>query len=352
MIKASFLKRNILAPARLFNALGARYINPLFREGMPFHPFMIDLEPTARCNLRCGFCQVPGWERAALPDMTVERFRALLKNFPHLTSIKITGMGEPFLNTDLCGMIRCANDRNIAVRVITNGTILDERLLKTLFESPPSWLAFSLDTADRGTYTSLRGADMFDQVVENIRRAAQLKRSSAARPTILIWCILTQKNIGGLNDLVRLAGTLGVDEIVCQAQLTTWGKGRFEKVIRHLEVLPLERGHVRILEEAARGAQKIGLRFRVNYDDIYSRRKPCPWPKTSVYVTCDGTVVPCCMIGDPRTVSMGSLQEESFASIWNSEKYRNLRRRLGRFDIPEFCARCYAGGKRVNPDRR
>lgn len=308
---------------------------------MPSPPAMVDLEPTARCNLRCGFCHVPGWERAKLPDMTLEMFDRILAALPSLISIKIQGMGEPFLNRDLCEMIARANRNDIAVTVITNGTILDGRMLDALFRSPPAFLLFSLDTADPNIFRSMRGADMHGRVLENIRGAVRRKKRRADNPVVGLWSLLTRDTAGGIGDLACLAGELGVDEMTCQTHLTGWGKKHFLEVARSLEVDVTKEGQRRILDSAGRLAGERGVRFRIHEGDRYSRRNPCPWPKRSAYITVEGEVVPCCMIADPGVISMGNALGEGFDAVWNGGNYREFRARLDRLDLPEFCARCY-----------
>ena len=55
----------------------------------------IDMEPIAACNLRCGFCQVPGWDRAKTTNpMKLETFMKIINKFSYLKHVKIQGMGE------------------------------------------------------------------------------------------------------------------------------------------------------------------------------------------------------------------------------------------------------------------
>jgi MoaA/NifB/PqqE/SkfB family radical SAM enzyme len=153
------------------NLFGNICVNRFLKEKMIFSPCKIDIEPTTRCNLNCVFCQVPGWKRSHIKDLSLNKFKDIINKFPHLKSVKIQGMGEPFLNPELLAMINFCNQKGIYSTIFNNGTVLNETTIKALFKSPPLFLVFSLDTPNRETYKLIRGKDMFEKVINNIRLA-------------------------------------------------------------------------------------------------------------------------------------------------------------------------------------
>ena len=74
---------------------------------------------------------------------------------------------------------------------------------------------------------------------------------------------------------------------------------------------------------------------------MYSSSNPCPWPQTSLYISTEGKVVPCCAIGIPDTWSMGDLKTDRIEDIWNNRAYRELRRRIRQNRILDICKSCY-----------
>ena len=69
-------------------------------------------------------------------------------------------------------------------------------------------------------------------------------------------------------------------------------------------------------------------------------RKDCYWPRHMTYVTVEGEVTPCCNFYDGRELSFGNAFEQDGAEIWNSEGYREFRRRLMAGDLHERCKNC------------
>ena len=62
-------------------------------------------------------------------------------------------------------------------------------------------------------------------------------------------------------------------------------------------------------------------------------------------ITWDGQVVPCCFDKDAQH-AMGSVAEQSFAQVWQSEAYQNFRAAVlrSRSEI-EMCQNCSEGVK-------
>jgi MoaA/NifB/PqqE/SkfB family radical SAM enzyme len=61
------------------------------------------------------------------------------------------------------------------VCILTNGTILDDRIKETL-ERINCWIHVSIDSIDKKTYESIRKGASFDQVMENCRWFQDLMR--------------------------------------------------------------------------------------------------------------------------------------------------------------------------------
>lgn len=60
----------------------------------------------------------------------------------------------------------------------------------------------------------------------------------------------------------------------------------------------------------------------------------CPLPWRAMLIDIDGDVRVCCF----NSVILGNLHSDSVASIWNNEKYQELRRRLKENDFSCGCS--------------
>jgi pyrroloquinoline quinone biosynthesis protein E len=201
-------------------------------------------------------------------------------------------------------------------------------------------MTFSLDGASPEVFERIRAGSSFEEVTANIRDLVR-ERGGAGRPRLTGWTVVTADNVGELDAIARLAADLGLDGLTIQTFLTDWGKTEMREHTGPVKVASLSPALERSLEAAREAAREAGLELAIASHDYYSEKRKCPWPWTSAFISASGDVVPCCIIADPETVSMGNIFEEDFRSIWNSPAYRELRRRIRSGDLPGYCRNCY-----------
>jgi pyrroloquinoline quinone biosynthesis protein E len=294
-------------------------------------PRALDIEVTTRCNLNCIFCQVnkPDWKRSKIPDLSIERFKQIIDQFPHLDKVKLQGMGEPLLNKDILQMIAYSFDRGIKVKFTTNGTIYREGL----FEHHPDLITFSIDSIKH--FSEIRGKDVLPKILDNIRKYVKDRVRFHANTELRIWAVLTSKNCNELNDLIKLTHDLGLDTFTVQTRLLTFENDRLKISNRELEDYEFDE------ESFLEVAKSIGQNVNIFKENFYNESKKCPFIYETPYISVEGEVVPCCIIANPDVITMGNLFKDSFSEIWNNDKYTDFRRRHIRNDIPGICEACY-----------
>lgn len=302
-----------------------------------FLPLSIDIEPNTKCNLACKFCQVPGWERAKINDMSIEVFEKILDQFSTLLIIKLQGMGEPLLNPHLFDMIKMASDRYCLVYTTINGTLLNERNIKKIVESDLAAVTISLDGAKKETFESIRENANFEKVISNVKK---LVRSRKRRlPEINVWMVITKDNYQEIPEMIKLCKDMGVDNLTAQLEIYSYGKDSIhERIIEHRikENSNFEAYKRECIEFAKR--EQMNFQF---HKTSFDKHHPCLWPWTSLYVSAEGKIVPCCRIGDPDVIHFGSIQEKRIKEIWNSDEYHQFRNAIKSNHIPSFCRQCY-----------
>jgi len=189
-------------------------------------PYTADIEPTNRCNFRCGMCQTSVWNRPR-GDMTFDQFRYILDSIPTLLTMQLVGMGEPLLNSDFFKMVDLAKRRHISVKTTTNGSLLDAERRKELLKSSLRHVDISLDGATAETYEKLRPGSCFEKTIENITQL-MVERGSAQTPHIRVWCVAQQENLEELPKLVELCHKMKVDNVGIQWLLNNFGITEFE----------------------------------------------------------------------------------------------------------------------------
>lgn len=128
--------------AKLLHHLGRL---SLVQEGV-FKPIMLELAPTNKCDLHCGFCSVANRDKSLeLPlDImmdAVSQFAAL-----GLLSVEVTGGGDPLCHPHIAELIEWLLNVDLEVGLITNGVRL--RTLPSHLRRQLSWVRISLNVLD------------------------------------------------------------------------------------------------------------------------------------------------------------------------------------------------------------
>ncbi|MDP3427120.1 MAG: peptide-modifying radical SAM enzyme CbpB [Humidesulfovibrio sp.] len=170
-------------------------------------PSAVYFNPTARCNLNCGYCYIPAEMRRYGEHMPTERLLdalARLKDWfgAHLPAGRLPQVvfhgAEPLLNREavFAGIERYAGDFSFGVQ--TNATNLDEAAIAFLTGHKVG-IGLSLDAATariaKRTRATWGGKGVYDVVVRAMER---LK----GYPLYNVICTVTRENMRGLPQLV------------------------------------------------------------------------------------------------------------------------------------------------------
>lgn len=200
-------------------------------------PTRLDLKLNNHCNLKCRMCkpwssnQIQkefreiGERPLSNPDM--DRYFHQFDNFgvlsgsnrrdvvedlkpyiPTLQQLYATG-GEPFLNTDFLRLLEyCVEtgfSRDIQLSIITNGTILNDRLLQYFNSFKRVKICVSIDGTGL-TYEYIRHQASWDMVNQNIER---LKQEYQSDQLTLSTSIVPQLyNMLNLEEVIRWGRTV------------------------------------------------------------------------------------------------------------------------------------------------
>jgi len=167
-------------------------------------PLRLSLELTDGCNLRCLHCfkaldTSPRFLDPGLIDRLLVQFEEL--DIP--VRVVLTG-GEPTLHPELERILEGLSHRGLPWSIVTNG--IDFSAVAALIEAHAATLealSFSLDGAGEATHDALRGKGSFRKTVAALVHCRE--RGLPAQ----INCVVTPDNRNELDELVRLATTLG-----------------------------------------------------------------------------------------------------------------------------------------------
>ncbi len=306
---------------------------------IPVLPQSLDIEPVNYCNFRCPHCQVTHWDKSH-KRLTEAEFQQVVAQVPSLTDIKLQGMGEPLLNREFLPMLEDGLERGIRMQFTTNGSVMNEKIRQRLSAASAARITFSIDGATAESFRSIRVGGDLATIADNIAALAAA-RNAPGMPHLAIWTVVTQENMAELAEIVSFVAGLGVDEMTIQPLLSSWGKDELEALNGRKRVALDSAALQSTLIEAQTVAEEVGLALSIYRTTRLSRRNKCSWPWQSAYIDSAGNVVPCCILADSDTVTMGNVFSTPFPDIWNGSAYRDLRNRIRSHDLPDYCKGCY-----------
>ena len=307
---------------------------------VPGGPVHAQIEPTTRCNLRCAICEHSFWREAEtdLPVATLARF---LDAMPTLRSVDLTGIGEPLLHRELAHLVQAVTRRGLRTRLTTNGVLLEGAAADLLLREPVDEVHVSFDAARARTFAVVRSGAPFDRILGNVRAFAA-RAAAAHRPAVYLVLTLCAANLGELDEFVDLAAAVGARPKV--QGLLVFGAGLAHAAANPLLVDPDGAG--RALARAAARAARLGLTLERPRPRSRSPLR-CRLPWLTTYVLGDGTVLPCCLVGQSgdragltAAHGRGTLGVTDLAAWWNGAAQRRLRADLAHGLLRGPCTDC------------
>jgi MoaA/NifB/PqqE/SkfB family radical SAM enzyme len=315
-------------------------------------PRSLYLEATNRCDSRCQTCIRTFRTLEPPADLTLDRVRAIVAQFPVLDRVVLHGIGEPLLNPQIFDIVAYLKTRVASVLFNSDAIALTAGRAYRLIESGLDEYRVSMDAATAATYRRLRGVDRFARVTANITHLIGLQRElGRTTPRVSLWFTATRANLDELPDFVELAAGLGVGEVYVQ-RLVFNGLGlatEANALHGRLRAQELER-----LAQAEALATRHGIAMRASgltspLASLQASDDPRPWsgcqrPWTLAYVTANGNVLPCCVspwvARDYAALVLGNAFDERFEAIWDGARYRKFRTDFESTTPPDPCRGC------------
>ncbi|MBM7615506.1 PqqD family peptide modification chaperone [Alkaliphilus hydrothermalis] len=125
------------------------------------------IKVTNRCNLACKYCYAESGEEEGKDEITLEEIENLLEELKdqNFSKIVITG-GEPLLRKDIIEILKKCSEYG-HVMVLTNGTLYNEELYKTILDYV-MMIQISMDSHEKGIHEFNRGTDTYDKIIKSI----------------------------------------------------------------------------------------------------------------------------------------------------------------------------------------
>ena len=312
-----------------FKVFSSYYVTRLLRRPIQWgKPITVSIEPTTACNLKCPEC--PSGLRSftrATGNLKTNLFEKIIRElYKDLYCIIFYFQGEPYINPSFLEMVNHAHKKGLYTITSTNGHFLNDDNARKTVESGLDRLIISIDGTTQEVYESYRKEGKLENVLQGARNIVKWKKKlNSKKPHTIFQFLVVRPNEHQIDEVFDLAKEIGIDEVRLKtAQLYDYEFGNV--------LMPHNPQYSRYKQ------QKNGT-----YTIKNQLLNHCWKLWHACVITWDGMVVPCCFDKDAK-YRMGSLQEESFDTIWKNTRYSAFRTSLlkGRKKI-DICTNCTEG---------
>jgi radical SAM protein with 4Fe4S-binding SPASM domain len=297
---------------------------------------------TDRCNLRCSHCYQETYsgeemdKRALL--QVLEGFKDL-QDLPRFSGddcqrrahVNVTG-GEPFVREDLFDLLEALHGEGawLSYGVLTNGTLVDEEVVRRLVRLRPSMVQVSIE-GNASTHDSIRGAGTFEKAL------GAIKAMSRAGLWTVVSFTAHRGNFREFPDVARWARRAGARKVWTD-RLLPFGAGSAmsdltltpEETREFFDLVHVTQRKIARWRSSTFVRMDRGLQFLVGTGLPYR----CSAGDTLVTVMPNGDVLPCRRM----PIVVGNLLEEALPRIYEGSPFLNDLREPER--VPEGCETC------------
>lgn len=263
-------------------------------------PFVLYVELSGFCNLKCKFCPHYIEPESLIKDnMSLNTFKKIIDDLGDMGSLKVLrliGTGEPLLNKNFLEMAKYAkNSQSISrLELTTNAILLKKNEYKTELTKYMDRIIISIEGLNADKYFEVAGTRInFDELVSNISSLFKNKRDCT------IYIKIHNNAINNENDLKLFHKIFSkiCDEIYVENLVNLWPET----------------------------ISNLGLDNGFRFGGEATRQLVCTQIFKSMMINANGDVVPCC-VDFKRINNIGNINFQHLRDIWNSQKLNELRK--------------------------
>jgi radical SAM protein with 4Fe4S-binding SPASM domain len=303
-------------------------------------PLDATLELTYRCNNKCVhcYCNLPeNDEQATKDELTTEEIKKLLDDLASMGSLwlLITG-GEPLLRPDFEEIYLYAKKKGFLITLFSNGTLINENIIKILSGYPPFYMEITLYGATKETYekvTRVKGS--YENCIRGISKIIDAGIKLRLKTMALT---INQHEIEAMDRVAReMRCEFRFDQMINKRLDSNTYSDPAAYRISPEDTVRLDTEFPQRMKEFKEFCERMVCE-PVKSDRLIN----CGAVWSSIQILPNGTVLPCSML-----IKMGrSIRERSLKEIWevHFQKIIDLKRNIflkcDNCTLQNLCGQC------------
>ena len=294
--------------------------------------FIVDVN--WKCNLKCPMCVKRTFKNPHYKQRPLEDFKKIVDRLPSARMIAIGALGDPVFYDGIFDAVKYLMAKKIQPLLTTNGTELTEAFIKML---PNNTLLYvSIDGGTQESYGRVRNTDL-EKVKNNIRLLRRLKPEIS----VTINHLLFSFNLDDYKKIMDFCAEEGIAITFfnpiyfskdVEKDMSVFNRGDRIKMLNDMINYANEKRVKSYFTSIEESERICGRCFNDPIIDFYGNVYPCDY----CYENMEDEVKPSwkswregIYVEVPQyQYRMGNIYEQSFESMWNSDKWKKLRSKV------------------------
>ena len=272
------------------------------------YPPCIQIEPTSICNFRCVMCyqidkSFSSKSNGFMGYMNFDIFKKVIDEVEgNLEAVTFASRGEPTLSKDLEKMLKYCENKFLALKLNTNASLLNEKLIHSLLSSDLQTIVFSIDEKNKENYEEIRVNGKFEKILKNLELFNKIRNTHYKKD----------------KKIVRITGVKINKKQNLEEMKNQWKD--FADIIAFTNYSPWESSYENKINDIITACSELFQRIFVWWD---GKVNPCDYDYKSI-------------------LSKWNVKQKTIKEIWNSDYYNLIiKRHLEKQrSMIEPCKRC------------
>jgi MoaA/NifB/PqqE/SkfB family radical SAM enzyme len=310
-------------------------------------PIVLYIDINDGCNLNCIMC---GTKHSPYSEQRVLDSQLFNENispfFRHVCDFQLGCLYEPLLSPNFEEVVDSIAN-NIAPEVqgtlVSNGTLLNTRKIKTLIDSRIfKRLRFSIDAASSELYEKIRKGAKYAIFIKNIEKLVEYRNDNDKSVSVEFNFTIMPQNIRELSQLIKMASNIGID-------LVTTHK------LHPNDMGPVDEDYYDMITEHINQAKETAKKYKIKFlsQNYYThnmlQKEKKQWKGQNVSKLCGFKDAPTLLRVDPLAnvytsclrvpAKIGNMRMSSIDGLLKTKNYRYLLKCYQRSS--HICLKCY-----------